>query len=118
MIFRVNIIATIALVGGALVEQTRADEVYLCDGGRLVYVKFGELEKLKRTDACIAGYFSGKTADNARNSVAANVAVTERTNKIGIILPTRKPRHRIRKVSAWPSFTGLEILNARTASRN
>ena len=35
----------------------RADEAYVCDAGRIVYVKPGELEGLKHTDACIAGYY-------------------------------------------------------------
>ena len=35
----------------------RADEAYVCDAGRVVYVKPGELEAMKRTDACIARYF-------------------------------------------------------------
>ncbi len=34
-----------------------ADEAYICDAGRIVYVKPGQLESLKRTDACIAGYY-------------------------------------------------------------
>ena len=42
------------------VEAVRADEAYLCDGGRIVKVPFGKLEEMKRTDACIAGYFGLK----------------------------------------------------------
>lgn len=38
-------------------EPLRAEEVYLCDGGRLVRVKPGELEALKQSDACIAKYY-------------------------------------------------------------
>lgn len=42
------------------VEAVRADEAYLCDGGRIVKVPLGKLEELKRTDACIAGYYGLK----------------------------------------------------------
>ncbi|OYW56735.1 MAG: hypothetical protein B7Y80_01220 [Hyphomicrobium sp. 32-62-53] len=42
------------------VEAVRADEAYLCEGGRIVKVTPGTLESLKRTDACIAGYFGLK----------------------------------------------------------
>lgn len=42
------------------VEAVRADEAYLCDGGRIVKVPFGKLEDMKRTDACIAGYYGLK----------------------------------------------------------
>ncbi len=40
-------------------SAARADaaETYVCEGGRTVTVEFGALETLKRTDACIAGYF-------------------------------------------------------------
>ena len=42
------------------VEAVRAGGAYLCDGGRLVKGPFGKLEEMKRTDACIAGYFGLK----------------------------------------------------------
>lgn len=51
------IIAALALAAGAVVERAHADEAYVCDGGRIVYVKPGELELKKQQDACIAGYF-------------------------------------------------------------
>lgn len=38
------------------IEAVRADEAYLCEGGRIVKVAPGQLEDLKRTDACIAAY--------------------------------------------------------------
>ena len=37
--------------------NARADEAFLCGTDRVVYVKPGELEALKRTDPCIASYF-------------------------------------------------------------
>jgi hypothetical protein len=40
----------------------RADEAYLCDGGRIVKVPFGKLEEMKRTDACIASHYGLKVA--------------------------------------------------------
>jgi hypothetical protein len=49
--------ALLALVAGLFVETARADEAYVCDGGRIVYVKFGELERMKRQDPCIAAYY-------------------------------------------------------------
>ncbi len=39
------------------VEAVRADEAYLCEGGRVVKVPLGKLEEMKRTDACIARYY-------------------------------------------------------------
>lgn len=49
--------AAVALAAGFFVETARAAEAYVCDGGRLVYVKAGDLERMKQTDACIAGYY-------------------------------------------------------------
>ena len=46
------------------VEAVRADEAYLCEGGRVVKVPFGKLEEMKRTDACIASYY-GETISSA-----------------------------------------------------
>jgi hypothetical protein len=51
------IIAAIALAAGAWAETARAEEAYICDAGRVVYVKPGQLETLKREDPCIAKYF-------------------------------------------------------------
>ena len=52
------IIAALALAAGAWVESARADEAYVCDAGRVVYVKPGQLETMKRQDPCIARYFA------------------------------------------------------------
>lgn len=56
--------ALIALTAGWFVESAKADEAYVCEGGRIVYVKMGQLERLKREDSCIAGYY-GLTVDGA-----------------------------------------------------
>lgn len=52
-------VAALALIAGVVIENApaKAAEVFVCEGGRLVRVKPGELERLKRTDACIARYF-------------------------------------------------------------
>lgn len=42
-----------------------ADEAYVCEGGRIVYVAFGDLERLKRTDACIAAHYGLQVAPTA-----------------------------------------------------
>ncbi len=39
------------------IETARADEGFLCPGNRIVYVKFGDIERMKATDPCIASYF-------------------------------------------------------------
>jgi hypothetical protein len=57
--------ALLALVAGWFVESAKADEAYVCDGGRIVYVKFGELERMKRHDPCIAAYYGMTVAGSA-----------------------------------------------------
>jgi hypothetical protein len=59
LVVKVLAIAVLALVFGVMVEggPAKAAEVFVCEGGRLVRVKPGELERLKRTDPCIARYF-------------------------------------------------------------
>ncbi len=38
-------------------RQARAEEAYVCEDGRVVQVRTGELDRLKRTDPCIAAYY-------------------------------------------------------------
>jgi hypothetical protein len=49
-------------------HAARADEAYVCDGGRIVYVKPGQLEHLKRTDPCIAGYYGLSVGDGTQSA--------------------------------------------------
>ncbi len=75
------VIALVALAAGALTEAARADEAYICDAGRVVYVKPGELEIKKLQDPCIAKYFeqtpAAKPVSRQAEPVAA-LAVTPR----------------------------------------
>jgi len=70
---RVSLLAVFLAMQGILAGSVAADEAFLCEGGRIVYVKFGDLERLKRTDACIAGYFGLKVEveDKASDRAAA-----------------------------------------------
>jgi hypothetical protein len=56
---RAHLISAV-LTFAAVLPQTsaRADDAYVCDGGRLVYARPETLEKLKATDPCIAGYYA------------------------------------------------------------
>ena len=67
------IVAAVALAAGAMAEFARADEAYVCDAGRIVYVKPGELEMKKLQDPCIAKYFenTSTTKPAAPKPVAA-----------------------------------------------
>ena len=72
------VIAAVALTAGAIAGTARADEAYVCDGGRIAYVRPGELEIKKLQDPCIAKYFEiTQTAKPATARAAiASPAVT------------------------------------------
>ncbi len=63
----------IGLAAGIEVERARADEGYVCEGGRIVYVRFGEVETMKKSDPCIAAYY-GLTVEPAAVSAQAPAA--------------------------------------------
>jgi hypothetical protein len=67
-------VLTLTLTAGPAV----ADEAYVCDAGRIVYVKPGELEHLKRTDPCIAGYYGLKIEEKAATAAGRGPATTQR----------------------------------------
>lgn len=54
----------LAAFAGAIVafaiSAARADEAYLCADGSVVYVEFGKLAEMKRTNACVAAYYGLK----------------------------------------------------------
>jgi hypothetical protein len=72
------IVAAVALVAGAIVESARADEAYVCDAGRIAYVRPGELEMKKLQDPCIAKYFENTQSVKpaAAKSAAASPTTT------------------------------------------
>lgn len=41
-----------------LPDVARADEAYVCEGGRVVYVPFGKLEAMQRKDDCLAAHYA------------------------------------------------------------
>jgi hypothetical protein len=78
------VIAAIALLAGVWAEPVRADEAYICDGGRVVHVKPGQIEALKLSDPCIAKYFETTPRVERQVTVAAPTpakpATPERAN--------------------------------------
>lgn len=71
----------------------RADEAYLCGPDRIVYVAVADLERMKRTDPCIAAYYGMKVEEPAKpaaNKPAAKAeAATPKAEKI--VVPATKP---------------------------
>lgn len=86
------------LVGMAAVaaplSSARSDETYFCDGGRMVTVRFGELEKLARTDPCIAEHLSRRKGHPMASQRLAGVApagASQTVQEVSVPLPVRKP---------------------------
>lgn len=72
MMMKLLFAAGAALAAGFLVEGVRADEAYVCEGGRVVTVKPGQLEELKKSDDCIAHYYpEARRKSDARAGEAA-----------------------------------------------
>lgn len=63
-------IAGVSLAAGALVERVKAEQAFLCEGGRIVYARGAEVETLKLTDPCVAGYFGLKVEPGADRAAA------------------------------------------------
>lgn len=60
---RVSIAFALALTAASILiagTPVRADEAYLCGKDRIVYVAVADLERMKRTDSCIAAYYGLK----------------------------------------------------------
>lgn len=54
----ISVLATaVALGSPPFLGGAYADEAYVCEGGRVAYVRFGELEAMKRKDPCVAAYY-------------------------------------------------------------
>lgn len=61
-------------------HAVQAAEGFLCDGGKIVYVKVADLERMKRTHPCIARYF-GVTVESAAVEAVAQPAASSRSAK-------------------------------------
>ncbi len=53
----ISVLVAAGLVIPPLQNAAVADEAYVCEGGRVAYVRFGQLEAMKRKDPCIAAYY-------------------------------------------------------------
>lgn len=68
-----------------------ADEAFVCEGGRIVQVRTGQLERMKRTDPCVAAYY-GIRLETARPPQPAAVRAEAGSAPSEAPLPVRHPR--------------------------
>lgn len=69
----ISVLVAAGLVGSPFHGEAVADEAYVCEGGRVAYVRFGELEAMKRQDPCIAAYY-GEVAEGADGALDVSAA--------------------------------------------
>lgn len=74
----VHALVAVFAAGAALIgSQAKADEAYACEDGRVVYVRFGELEAKKKSDPCVAAHYARNARTNRRNVEAPASAAEE-----------------------------------------
>ena len=105
------IVAAAALAAGAMAESARADEAYVCDAGRIVYVKPGELEMKKLQDPCIAKYFenTSTTKPVAPEPITAAAPAVPQSFTSAPIAPIQKVE---RTASPGGDYRNVRIINA------
>ncbi len=108
------IVAALALAAGAWVEVARADEAYICDAGRVVYVKPGELELKKLQDPCIAKYFEG-TPSATKSAVAAAPTASTAATPTAVHVPPKNGVDRPVPLASG-DFRNVRIINASPGS--
>lgn len=59
-VFRPLLAALVGIIAGFAITAALADEAYLCADGSVVYVEFGKLAEMKRTNACVAAHYGLK----------------------------------------------------------
>lgn len=117
-------IAGIALLAGSLVENARAEQAFACDGGRIVYARgLAELERLKTTDPCVAGYF-GKVPLRGAAPADSAVPTVGKTSSAAAASPVPAEvaaASKSKSAAEEPASDGpipIRVLNARPGEDN
>lgn len=76
----ISVLVAAGLVSPPFHGSAVADEAYVCEGGRIAYVRFGELEVMKRKDPCIAAYY-GEPSERAPDMADVVAAGDHRIDK-------------------------------------
>lgn len=95
MIARILAVSGVALVAGYFAEQARADQYFVCKDGRAISVAQGDLEKAKRTNACVARHYGLSLAPpdpGLRSSTAPTTSLADHPLAETVELPARRPR--------------------------
>ncbi len=96
------------------VDPARADDAYVCDGGRLVYANSETLEKLKQTDPCIAGYYAQNPLRTERPQPAPVVIEEAPARPRAPLAPAPKSKPQSLQRDAGLKGTTTATVSART----
>lgn len=105
-------IAAFALTAGAIVERAKAEQAFLCDGGRIVYARGAvALERLKASDPCVAGYFGQSPLRGSGRAETGTPALRRETNSGPAPVASAARPKPMPEVSSEP--VTVRVLNAR-----
>lgn len=104
-------IVAVLAVGFAGTERAAGAEAYLCDADRVVYVEVQDLERMKRTDPCIASYYGMKVEAPVKPETPA--AAAKSPAPVAVAQRTLKPAN---KAAAPVALKALDDTPARSAS--
>ncbi len=77
---RILFVSMAALLAGSFLDYARADVGYVCDGNVVVIVAPGELERMKRENACVASHHQNDLTGKAAN-ISTTVTATPATRE-------------------------------------
>ena len=115
MIVRIIAGSMIALGLGLMTENVQAAQTFMCDDGRLLQVELDQLERLKRTEPCIAAHYGLEV-------VVVPLPVKRPPPPIQPVLkgsraPAKLPRQAGQVAEVSSSYRRVRILNAAKGRR-
>lgn len=115
MIARIIAGSLIALGLGLMTENAEAAQTFMCEDGRLLQVELHELERLKRTDPCIAAHYGLEVA-LVPLPVKRPPPPIQHVLK-GSRVPAKSPREAGQVAEVGSSYRRVRILNAAKGRR-
>lgn len=121
--------ALLGTILGFLITAARAEEAYLCADGSVVYVKVGQIEEMKRTNACVAAHYGLQVQPSqttvepptpATNAAQAGqpTAPALRTLPAGdepvAAPPAQRTREAVLRVAPSADFRRVKVINAQS----
>lgn len=116
MIFRILSGSVVALGLGLWTESARADQMFICDDGRMLQVKLADMERLKRSEPCVAAHFGitvkpmplpvQRPRDFAAPPLKGAQAVEPAAREMGAMAAAQMDFRNVRIINAQPGGHG------------